>query len=368
MLIPDGNQKRRMSERVVDVGVARKASKTSKGQRVQAEIIGRVENLSTVGAADQPAAVPQPPSHQDVKSEADSWGSARPLGSTECPAAGEVSDFQLSTLRLAQSLRNSVQERLPPRTVGCTVDEKGGVGVWREVGGHLCMSVLLHPNAAAEALVDVNFYDTWRADISIRCIGLGVGLLPLLACMRDSELIPKYLPYVSGLPNIERLEIAHEFNHNDWMYHCLVTPFGPLPGADDVHNFSLYDLIDVEGEECIMGFAISPQDGEAVYRGWEVPPVKSWRRKRNYVYGATLSVRPSDTPPVRVKSSSESPPHCCTPGCPYYAHSCLSVGSGTLVGRPTLADEMSSRTEIDIEEAEAARDAVVAQPVPAPKD
>ena len=240
----------------------------------------------------------------------------------------EIAEQQLVALGRARQLRGEVAERLPHRVVGRAADEKNHVGVWRESAGHLSMSVVPHAASPCEVLIDVNFYDTWRADVALKVEGLGTGFLPLLALMRDPDLVPAYLPYVSGLPNIESLVIANEFGGNDWIYHCFVTPFGPLPGADDVHNVSLFDCLDVEGEEGVVFYAISPTEGESSYRGWPVPPVKGWRRKRNYVYGASCLIRPSAIAPLELAPPSERPARCATPGCGYLAHSCLSVGGG----------------------------------------
>ena len=40
---------------------------------------------------------------------------------------------------------------------------------------------------------------------------------------------------------------------NDWIYHCFVTPFGPLPGADDLHGLTCFDLMDEpEVRACLL--------------------------------------------------------------------------------------------------------------------
>jgi len=62
-----------------------------------------------------------------------------------------------------------------------------------------------------------------------------------------------------------------------------------------------------------------------------VPSVTSWRRKRNYVLGATTLIRPSDALPLETKPPADAPTgprRCASPGCTMYAHSALSLGGG----------------------------------------
>ena len=56
-------------------------------------------------------------------------------------------------------------------------------------------------------------------------------------------------------------------------------------------------------------------------------PAGSWRRKRNYVLGATTHIRPSSLAPLNAPPTS-APGRCASAGCSYYAHSALSVGGG----------------------------------------
>lgn len=59
-----------------------------------------------------------------------------------------------------------------------------------------------------------------------------------------------------------------------------------------------------------------------------MPPVKSWRRKRNYVLGATTLVRPSSAAPLSIEPPGPAPGPCASPGCRFFAHSALSSGGG----------------------------------------
>lgn len=78
----------------------------------------------------------------------------------------------------------------------------------------------------------------------------------------------------------------------------------------------------------LLFYAESPPEGCGVHRGWDVPPVRSWRRKRNYVLGATTIVRPSSARPLQIDPPSERPGPCASPGCGLYVHSTLGAGDG----------------------------------------
>lgn len=71
-------------------------------------------------------------------------------------------------------------------------------------------------------------------------------------CPRQ-DLLPAFLPKPPGLPHLENVEIAHRFSPNDQMYHVAVSPWGPFPGADDVHNMTTFDLTEEpEGARAIV--------------------------------------------------------------------------------------------------------------------
>jgi len=199
--------------------------------------------------------------------------------------------------------------------------------VHREAHGHVSVSVKGHPHAPAVGHFDIHFVDTFTANIVLRGESFGTGMLPFMALMHEPDLVADYLPRASGLPYIERLEFAKNFADNDWVYRCLVSPFGPLPGADDLHAITFYDLLD-EPEAGLLFYAESPKEGSTTHRGWPIPPVSSWRRKRNFVLGATTIVRPSGRRPLEIDPPTDKPGRCASPGCAYLCHSALSAGGG----------------------------------------
>ena len=290
----------------------------------------RASPASSAGPSAEPASsssVPDAEPSTATPVQASTWGKARPLGMA-APPAGAAAEQQLAHLLAAKRLREDVLRRQPAREARSAKGEKHGSLVHKEAGGHLCMSIVGHPNATGECVADVNFYDTWRADVSLKVTGFGTGLLPLLALIHEPDLTVDYLPRQPGLPYIEHLQVVHQWAVNDWLYHCFVSPFGPLPGADDVHNFILFDNMDAPADPCLIGYAISPAEGDEIYRGWPVPKVKSWRRKRNYVLGATTIIRPSAQPVLTLEPPCAKLPKCASPGCAFAVHSCLSAGSG----------------------------------------
>lgn len=257
------------------------------------------------------------------------WRLARPICETMVPESAEMSEFQLATLTKARALHEAVTGRMPTVDgMPTAASSEKGHRVHNEADGHLSVSVMGHPKADAEATFDVRFVDTWTTDIVLRGKAIGTGLLPLVALLREPDLVADYLPRASGLPYIESLEFANFFAPNDWVYRCFVSPFGPLPGADDLHSLTFFDLLD-EPEGGLLFYAESPPEGRESHRGWPVPPVKSWRRKRNYVLGATSLVRPSAARPLNLEPPAHACSRCLSPGCTYLANSALSCGGGT---------------------------------------
>ena len=96
------------------------------------------------------------------------WGEAWPLGSLTRPT-GAAATQQVAQLVAARKLREELLARRPQREVRSAVGEKSGACVNKESGGHLCMSIVGHPDATAEFVVDVNFYSTWAAGHFCRC-------------------------------------------------------------------------------------------------------------------------------------------------------------------------------------------------------
>lgn len=134
-----------------------------------------------------------------------------------------------------------------------------------------------------------------HADIGLRARGLGTGALPLLALLQEIDLVTEYLPKPGGLPHIELLAVAKQFELNDRIIRCFVSPWGPLPGMDDVHELVVFDLMDEE-EKAILVYAESPRESAKEHRNWPVPPVKSLRRKVGSsvrVSSASLCKRPA---------------------------------------------------------------------------
>ena len=283
---------------------------------------------ATAPLAKLPAAVPAPPA--SVPTPAPGWHLARPLCETAAPRDADDNAQQLAILAKARSMHATCVARIPADIDRSgAIDPEKGYRIHREGGGHVSVSAKGHPLAVAEGLFDVHFVDTWQTDIVLRVSGLGTGFIPLMAMMHEPDLVADYLPHPSGLPHIESLEFAKTFAENDWMYRCFVSPFGPLPGADDLHAITLFDLLD-EPERAILFYAESPSEGTDTHRGWAVPPVKGWRRKRNYVLGATCIMRPSNAKPIEVEPPTATPAKCASPGCNLRVNSALSSGWGGL--------------------------------------
>ena len=257
----------------------------------------------------------------------DRWNFARPLGSTNTPDEPAVNDLQCVVLEKARALRAAVLERMPSVEIRSAANSDKGYVVNAEAGGHVCVTMKAHPSAVAEGYLNVNFVDNWCADIVLRINGMGSGFLPLMAMLHEPDLVSDYLPKAAGLPYIEKLEFEHIFAPNDAVYRCFVSPFGPLPGADDLHALTFFDLLD-EPEGALMIYAESPKEGADNHRGWPIPKVSSWRRKRNYVLGASTVITPSASKPLELEAPGPAPVKCASPGCKFYAHSMLSVGNG----------------------------------------
>ena len=189
------------------------------------------------------------------------------------------------------------------------------------------MSFRIHALSHAALEFDFRFCGTWQAMFTIRIDGLGTGVLPLIALAHEPDLLAAYLPRAAGLPHLESLSFGKVFAPNDWVYHGYVSPWGPFPGADDVHGCLLVDLLD-EQERAILFYMESPAKDCKAYRGWQVPPVKSWRRVRNILLGSATLIRPSTLPAVTIEPPTPRPERCATPGCKFRANSALSLGGG----------------------------------------
>ena len=243
----------------------------------------------------------------------------------------DVDEEQLTYLAKGRSTMQKILGRLP-KTVEAKErpqDSKTGYVVHSESNGHLALSMIGHPHGPGVVRADVHMAGTWETDIILRIEGLGTGFLPLLTLFREPDLVADYLPRMPPIPYIEALQHDKFFADNDWIYHCWVTPFGPLPGADDLHGATVFDCLD-EPEEGVLAYIESPVEGATEHRGWPLPPVKSWRRKRNYVLGCVCVFRPSvHLAPLTLSPPGPVPVCCQSPGCRFYAASTLSTGLGT---------------------------------------
>ena len=271
-----------------------------------------------------PAAAPSSSSHRP---SLPGWNFARPLNNATPPEDAATNEHQLKTLEKARTMIKTVWSRMPNIEQKSAAGTEKGYRVLRERDGCVSVNIIGHPLCVAEATFDVHFVDTWTTDIVLRAKDLGTGLLPLMAMLREPDLIADYLPHPAGLPFIEGLDIDKTFHENDWMYHCFVSPFGPLPGADDLHAITLFDLMD-EPEGAIVLYAESPKEGAKEHRGWPIPKVTSWRRQRNFVLGATTVIKPSSARPVSLDPPSSKPAKCASPGCRFHANPALSIGGG----------------------------------------
>jgi len=144
------------------------------------------------------------------------------------------------------------------------------------------------PSQTCTIEIDLMFIDNWHAVASAKATGFGCGVLPLLAMLREPDLVN--FPRTPGVPYIESMSMDHEFAVNDFV-HRIQGYNACLPGVDDVHNVALFDLYD-EPEKGILAHVRSPPGDASTFRCWSVPPVRKGR-KRNYVPGAAYLLKAS---------------------------------------------------------------------------
>ncbi len=310
--------------RVVDVGLARPAAASHAGEciRVVAEIV----------PCEPDAPQPPPVEPKEPTPEPSGWDGVQPFPGDVRQLPEAVAEVQRAQLGVARAFVHGVRDRMPAALRQSAAEPparppKGDVHVAHETGKALSLTVFPSKVSSASLSFDVHFVDTWKCDVLLRCDGLGVGLLPLLALLREGDLLPEFWPRKKGLPHVEKLDDIHDFARNDWMYNLWLSPWGPLPGVDDIHNLVLFDALGAS-ERGLMLWAESPKAGEKVYRGFGVPPVKSWRRKRAFIE-TVVALRPSDAPPLDIAPPSPRPARCCSAGCRFFAHRALSAGGGT---------------------------------------
>jgi len=252
------------------------------------------------------------------------WAGVRPLGAEVGELPPEVARHQLEQLRAARALANEVEALLGDAALS---EQR--------------ISCAVQPDRRSPATIefDLVFLGTWECAIRQRVRHFDCGLLPCLALCCEPDLIQMEVP--AGLPKIEGVRVPHRFARNDFVHHALVTPWGPFPGADDVHGLVLYDMTDAraaDGAEAraqvgIMAASPSePGDGKArplkgAWRGWPVPEVSSFRRHRNVLLGCATYLSATPTP-NELTPPTAAPGQCCTAGCALACHTSLGAFDG----------------------------------------
>ena len=151
---------------------------------------------------------------------------------------------QLRILERGRALIHEIEERIPQIDSSVSArDAKGGISVHRESGGHLALSMLAHPEAVGSGALGLAHGGYVARGHHLPRRGARHGLAAAAVALSRARLVADYLPRQAGL-HIESLYFDKQFAANDWLYHCFVTPFGPLPGADDIHGLTAYDLLD----------------------------------------------------------------------------------------------------------------------------
>ena len=82
------------------------------------------------------------------------------------------------------------------------------------------------PNTSTQLDIDIDYIDTWDAEISLRVSSFGGGLFPLLSVLHEADLVADFIPRAPGLPYLEMVDKPCQFANNDWVYHIFVTPWG----------------------------------------------------------------------------------------------------------------------------------------------
>jgi len=216
------------------------------------------------------------------------WGLARPLGASG-PLPPEVSAHQLAKLAEGHALQTELGQILATSKELITV------------------STTPHPDSACACELELSFVGTRTAVARFKISNCDLGIRPMLALMLEPDIIE--LPRFPALPNIERVRIPHRFATNDLMYSISISPFGPFPGVQDLHNVIVYDLLDTaepdskhpEGAPrsrwplgAITTYVQSPPVEATEQRGWRLPPLEK-RRTRNVLQGAIICVSPSSS-------------------------------------------------------------------------
>ena len=255
--------------------------------------------------------------------DAELWAGVRPLGAEVGELPAEVARHQLDQLCAARALADEVDALL----ADASHDEQR-------------VSCSVAPDRRSPATIDFDliFTDSWHCVIRMRVRHFDCGLLPTLALCCEPDLIQMEVP--PGLPKIESVRVPHRFARNDFVHHALVTPFGPFPGADDVHGLALYDMtgahatagVEAHAQVAIVAASPSePGDGRArplhgSWRGWTVPEVSGFRRNRNVLLGAATFLAAAE--PNELAPPTASPGPCGTAGCGLACHPCVGAFDG----------------------------------------
>ena len=216
------------------------------------------------------------------------WGAARLLGAELSELDAATATYQSAALSRARRFID---------------DEKGDAEEPDELSMSFEVLPEMYPTLAAFRL---SYIDSWHAFVEIELTNHVLGLLPAVAIALHPDPLPGLLPKPMHLPYLERLTIAHTFAPNDMVYNLQVTPFGPFPGADDMHNGCLFDLMAEPEMACYLLWAESPPTGATEHRGWQLPPVGR-RRHRNELQGLAMRFKPASRPTSDARWAI--PPH-----------------------------------------------------------
>lgn len=98
-----------------------------------------------------------------------------------------------------------------------------------------------------------------------------IGFLPLISLLREPDLLVSILPPALAWP-IQTFCRLHMFAGNDWLYHCRLRGFGPIPGVEAIASCLLYDVADMPCADGSILLAVeTPPDGASSFRGVCLP-------------------------------------------------------------------------------------------------
>ena len=151
-----------------------------------------------------------------------------------------------------------------------------------------------HDSAGVPFDISVEFLWTSGGGCTIveRLRGVPIPLESALGLFHEIDLIEMEKVHFPLLPKMERFRVPHRFAANDFLMRNCVLPWGPVPGADSVHNLQLFcaaaarrgnglDSVAARGRDRVPSVALPPPGP---------------RRKRNIIHGATMVLRPTRAP------------------------------------------------------------------------